>query len=170
MSRDRGRHREIREKILKELSEKGLKEVWSSHSGGKIVDFVTGFGDKTVHLSEPDIVVFHAGRILIIEIELGSEPKDLLGVAFANAISAKGRYGDSDFKNLDRKSLLIVLDSHGDKSTDPSSGKKPQRGVLKEGIENKLDFEWVDIVLDDKASSAIDRWLERVKGYHFFNL
>jgi hypothetical protein len=163
MSRDKYRHKEIREKILEEISKKGLREPWCSHSGGKSIDFVAEIDDKTVHLSEPDIVVFEGDRTLIIEIELDDKPKDLFGVAFANGVSSRGRRGASEFTEIGRKSLLIVLDGIKNKSIDDRSNKKAQRDLLKSEIENKLDYQWLDIVLDNEASNAIDAWLDLKK-------
>jgi hypothetical protein len=157
--RDEGIHRRTRLEILQQIP----KEInpWHSHDELGDIDFYTFAGDKKVHLAEPDIVIVRCGEILAIEIELSSNPKHLLGVAFANWMASKGAF-NGQVLDFNQRSLLIVIPKkRGMSRSRRVSGKSTQFAELKNTICKKLGFVVFDIVSPEETEAVVSAWLRK---------
>lgn len=160
--KDDGTHRKIRKEILRNTPA-GLNP-WHSHDGQGDIDFYAWAGRNKVHLAEPDIVIVGDGEILAIEIELTSNPKRILGVAFANWLASEGSFNGQS-QDLGRKSLLIVIpQTEGKRNSRRISGKAMQLEELKSAIHTKLGFVLFDIVAPREVKVTVDAWLQRITG------
>ena len=139
MGKDNGRHREIREDVLDSL--KGC-DILSSHT--KNGDITVSFNNsgKRIDISQPDIVVLKDNRArAIIEVELSSQPKHLLGVAIANSLAEFGRYKNCTF-DIDDFDLFIIVDS---KPTEKDGSSKPEQiKAIKSKVDEIFRKMWKD--------------------------
>ncbi len=134
MTKDDGRHKEIREEVigyLNQLESLKKRKILSSHEegGGDITLF---FKEKPI--SQPDIVVLEDNKVsAMIEIELSSQPKHLIGVAIANSLAESGKFTGNSFE-IDTFDLCIIVDSRPiekDGSSKPDQIKAIESGVKK---------------------------------------
>jgi len=168
MISDEGRHEEIRERVVEVLQKGAYKdyEVISSPGSEGDIDLFSVVGKENpygeavaarVHLFRPDLIVEKEGRSLVIEIESGSTPKRLLGVAMATFMAEKIEYSGT-VRDLGERSLLIILDNENDRVLMEGGNKGLQISYLIAQVREKfgLDFE---IVMDDMATLKIKKWI-----------
>ena len=153
MSLDKGKHNTIRMKIIEDL---GKNDFISSHEGEGNINFFNKFEGKKIPLAEPDIVIIKDNHVLVVEIELGTSPKRLMGVTFAIYSSEFGEYAKQPI-SIEQKSLLLVLDS--EKIDKIRSQKPKQIQEIKSQIEKELKFEYFNIVTDKEVSNEIHKWI-----------
>ena len=112
MAKDKDGHKEIRESVIDFIKQSYPQiELYVSHkSKGDIALYISDTNEKEIEISQPDIVCLKNEKaFLIIEIELTSTPKHLLGVIFANALSKKGKYQGKCFP-VDNLPLFLIVD------------------------------------------------------------
>jgi len=154
MTKDYGKHEKIRKDILRKLD--GKAEFRSSHDDRGDIKFFMKVDERRIDLAEPDILVKKDDRILIVEIELSTSPKHLLGVAFAIDSSEQGEYNKQPI-DVKKKSLLLVLDSS---SVCKKGSRKPrQLQEVKSIIKHRLNFRYFDIVTNKEACDVILNWI-----------
>lgn len=152
-------HREIRMKTMLELEG---EKFYNSHEKNKgDIHFFVNRNSMRVDIAQPDIVVDRADKFLIIEIELTSSPKRLLGVALAIYSSQFGIFGKGEKpRKIGKKSLIIVLDS---KEIDKENSQKRLQIKVVEDIINSLKiFDSFDLVTEEETSKRIK---ERLGNY-----
>jgi hypothetical protein len=160
---DKGRHKEIRKDVisfLETLIDKN--DILSSHTIKGDIHFYRSI-EKNVKLAQPDIICLKNGKIvLIIEVELSSQPKHLFGVASSINSSDYGSFNRKKFY-FDIPVLFIIVYSKGfDK---PRSIKPFQLQIIREEVDKNLRLNGLSrirIKMDDDYYSDLEDEINRV--------
>lgn len=152
MGKDKGRHRQMRDKLLEIIEDRPNKEqIRTSHD--EKGDIKLKWSDKGPIMSEPDLIVTKDGCVLIIEIELSSAPKHILGVIHANAFGKLAILRKMSPIRMASPSVLVVLDNSRGQITKPGSEKALQLVAIlgDKTASERLDY---DIVYDEEESET----------------
>ncbi len=89
MTKDKGRHKKIREDIHERLKDqKNIDNIYCSHGDDGDIYFFRKNNGRRIEFVRPDIVVNRKdNHVLVIKIELSVSPKHLMGVASAVCLS-----------------------------------------------------------------------------------